>query len=225
MLTSAEPVVVAWSGGKDSALALHRLRAAREYEVVGLLTTVTAEHDRISMHGVRRALLERQAAELELPLRTVEIRAGTDNRGYERAMGEALASFRGDGIRSVAFGDLFLREVREYRERMLAGVGMCAIFPLWEEPTPEVARAFMELGFRAILTCVDATQLDPAFTGRDYDAALLRDLPPSVDPCGENGEFHTFVHAGPIFRSAIPVRRGEQVVREERFHFQDLLPG
>jgi uncharacterized protein (TIGR00290 family) len=217
-----ERVVLSWSGGKDSALALSELLRTSAYEVVGLLTTVTREYDRISMHGVRRALLEAQARATGLPLTVVEISAGAPNGEYEARMGEALARFRDEGVWTVAFGDLFLEEIRHYREERLEPVGMKALFPLWGRDTGELAREFVERGFRAMLACVDSQQLDGTFAGRDFDARLLAELPPSVDPCGENGEFHTFVHAGPVLSRPIPVRTGEVVCRDERFYFCDL---
>jgi uncharacterized protein (TIGR00290 family) len=217
-----ERVVLSWSGGKDSALALAELRRAGTHEVMGLLTTVTREYDRISMHGVRRALLEEQARATGLPLTVVEISAGAPNGEYEARMAEALERFRGEGVRTIAFGDLFLEEIRRYREERLESVGMRAIFPLWGRDTAALAREFVERGFRAVLACVDSQQLDGAFAGREFDARLLADLPPSVDPCGENGEFHTFVHAGPVLSRPIPVRTGEVVRRDGRFDFCDL---
>lgn len=219
------PVVVSWSGGKDSALALHALRADAGVEVVGLLTTVTAEYDRISMHGVRRVLLERQARELDLPLHVVEIGAGAGNASYEEGMGATLGRLRAGGVQAIAFGDLFLGDVRRYRERMMEGTGMRTLFPLWGRDTAGLAREFVALGFRAVLTCVDTSQLDGGFAGREFADDLLAELPPGVDPCGENGEFHTFVYAGPIFRRPIGFVRGEQVLREQRFRYCDLLEG
>ena len=217
-----QPVVLSWSGGKDSALALHALLASSEYEPVGLLTTVTSDYDRISMHGVRRSLLERQARALGLPLSVAEIRAGAGNEDYEASMGAALVRLRDQGIRTVAFGDLFLEDVRRYREEMLARLGMRATFPLWGRDTAALAREFIALGFGAVLVCVDSGSIDARFAGRDYDAALLADLPPHADSCGEKGEFHTFVHRGPIFREPVPFSRGEVVARDDRFHFCDL---
>jgi len=218
-----EPIILSWSGGKDSALALHQILAAGDHEVVGLLTTVTADYDRVSMHGVRRTLLEQQARSLGLPLTQIEISAGAPNGEYEARMGAALEGFRARGIRTIAFGDLFLEEIRRYREEMLAAVGMRAVFPVWGRDTAELAEEFVGLGFGAVLACVDSRALDGAFVGRDYDSALLSDLPASVDPCGENGEFHTFVHRGPIFSTSIPFSRGEVVVRDDRFYFCDLV--
>lgn len=223
MDTSPEPVVLSWSGGKDSALALHTLRGDPRFEVVGLLTTVTSGYERISVHGVRRALLESQAERLALPLTTAEIPPVSDNGVYEARMGEALATLRGSGVSTIAFGDLFLEDVRAYREAMLATAGMRAIFPLWGRDTTELAREFIDLGFRAVAACVDTTALGGTFAGRDYDATFLADLPASVDPCGENGEFHTFVSAGPLFPAPIPYALGDLVLRDERFAYRDLL--
>jgi uncharacterized protein (TIGR00290 family) len=213
--------IVSWSSGKDSALALHEAR--RTHDVVALVTTVTDDYARVSMHGVREALLDAQAAAAGLPLIKVRIRAGGDAEAYERAMDEALARARGDGIYDVIFGDLFLADLRAWREARLAAVGMRACFPLWQRPTAPLAREMVALGVDARLVCLDPQKLDPAFAGRRFDAALLDALPPSVDPCGENGEFHTCVVAGPMFSRAIPVRAGAIVTREG-FVFADLLP-
>ncbi len=218
----SEPILLSWSGGKDSSLSLHTLRQTPGVEVVGLLTTVTEEYDRISMHGVRRPLLEQQAAAAGLPLHIIWIPPDCTNEIYEERMAAALAPHREQGIRRVAFGDLYLEDIRAYRESKLAGAGMEALFPVWGRDTAELAREFIAQGFEAILVCVDTQTLDAAFAGRAFDEALLRDLPPGVDPCGENGEFHTFVHAGPIFRVPISVQRGGQEARLERFRYQDL---
>jgi len=218
-----EPILLSWSGGKDSALALHALRQTPGVEVSGLLTTVTEDYDRISMHGVRRALLEQQAEAAGLPLHIVSIPPDCTNEIYEARMAAALAEPRHQGVHRVAFGDLFLEDIRTYREIKLAGAGMEALFPVWGRDTAELAQDFIAQGFQAVLVCVDTEALDPAFTGRAFDADLLRDLPSHVDPCGENGEFHTFVHAGPIFRQPIPFQRGRQETRLERFRYQDLL--
>ncbi|HKH44882.1 MAG TPA: ATP-binding protein [Thermoanaerobaculia bacterium] len=216
-----ESVLLSWSGGKDSSLALHALRQTPGLEVAGLLTTVTEDYDRISMHGVRRTLLERQAAEAGLPLHVVLIPRECTNEIYEERMTAVLTGIRDAGIRRVAFGDLFLEDIRAYRESRLAGFGMEAIFPVWGRDTAELARDFLRLGFAAVLVCVDTETLAPAFAGRAFDEDLLRDLPPGVDPCGENGEFHTFVHAGPIFRAPVPIRVGG-VEDRGRFHYCDL---
>ena len=212
---------LAWSGGKDSALALWALRDAGVRPAV-LMTTVTEEYERISMHGVRRSLLRRQAAATGLPLVEVGIPAGCSDDVYERRMAAAFASAELAPVEEVAFGDLFLEDIRAYRESRLAAAGKRARFPLWGSDTSALARRFLAAGFRAILVCVDPRALDPSFAGRDYDGRLLADLPAGVDPCGENGEFHTFVTAGPVFETPIACRRGEVVEREE-FVFADLL--
>ena len=218
-----DDVLFCWSGGKDSAMALHALQAARACRITGLLTTITEEYDRISMHGVRRALLERQAESLGLPLHAVLIPPQCINAIYEKRMEEALAEHFTRGVSRVAFGDIFLEDLRLYRERKLAEAGMSALFPIWKRDTRELALDFVRLGFRAIAVCVDPRVLDPSFSGRSLDASFFCDLPPSVDPCGENGEFHTFVFDGPIFKSPIPFRVGEKVMRDG-FCFCDLLP-
>jgi uncharacterized protein (TIGR00290 family) len=220
----ARPVVLSWSGGKDCALALHVLRADPAVSVVGLLTTVTAEYDRISMHGVRRSLLEKQAAAVGLPLYRVEIEAGAANVSYEQRMHAALSELRASGVETVVFGDIFLEDVRRYREEMVRPLAMSAMFPLWGRRTEELAREFIDLGFKAVTTCIDTRQLDASFAGRWFDATFLSDLPATTDPCGENGEFHTFVTDGPIFTNPIPVRMGELQLRDDRFQYCDLLP-
>jgi uncharacterized protein (TIGR00290 family) len=218
-----EDVLFCWSGGKDSAMALHALRAAQDCRITALLTTITEEYDRISMHGVRRALLERQAESLGLPVHAVLIPPQCINATYEERMKEALAQYFARGVRRVAFGDIFLEDLRVYREKNLAQAGMQAMFPIWKRDTRELAREFVRLGFRAIAVCVDPCALDPSFAGRELDASFFADLPPGVDPCGENGEFHTFVFDGPVFKSPIAFRVGEKVLRDE-FCFCDLLP-
>lgn len=221
-MTSATPVVVAWSGGKDCALALTEAQRDPALRVVGLLTTVTEEYDRISMHGVRLPLLRAQAAAIGLPLAEVPIPPDCPNELYEQRMAEALhAQRRERAVAGVVFGDLFLADVREYRERQLEPLGLRPIFPLWGRDTRQLARRFIDDGFRAILCVVDPGQLDPSFVGRDYDDGLLADLPEGVDPCGENGEFHTFVHDGPLLDTPVPVERG-QVVERNGFWFCDL---
>jgi uncharacterized protein (TIGR00290 family) len=222
-MTQPKPVLLSWSGGKDSSLTLDALRKSSEWEPAGLLTTVTEGYDRISMHGVRRSLLEQQASRIGLPLTVVTIPAASSNESYEQRMGEALKGAREEGILTVAFGDLFLEDVRSYRERMLATVGMSAIFPLWRLPTDQLAKDFIADGFRAVLTCVDTEQLAADFAGREYDPALLEDLPSTADSCGENGEFHTFVYDGPIYTHPISVTRGDRVLRDSRFMYCDLL--
>src|SRR6202162_1372613 len=218
-----DDVLFCWSGGKDSAMALHELRAARDCRITALLTTITEEYARISMHGVRRALLERQAESLGLPLHAVLIPPQCINATYEERMKEALAPHFARGVRSVAFGDIFLEDLRVYREKNLAQIGMRALFPIWKRDTRELAREFMRLGFLAINGCVDPRVLDASFAGRELDASFFADLPPSVDPCGENGEFHTFVLDGPVFKTPIACRVGEKVTRDG-FCFCDLQP-
>ena len=215
-------VVLSWSGGKDSALALWALRR-EEVEPLTLLTTVTDEYARISMHGVRRELLQAQARATGLPVLEVEIPPVCSNDVYEQRMAQALASRAIDGAEEVAFGDLFLEDIRAYREERLAQVGKRAVFPVWGRDTGDLARTFIDAGFEALLVCVDPRHLDWSFAGRSFDDELLRDLPDGVDPCGENGEFHTFVHAGPIFDQPIPVEVGERTVRDG-FAFCDVLP-
>lgn len=212
--------LVSWSGGKDCMLALWHARQA--FDIVALLTTVTREFERISMHGVRVDLLRRQAESLGIPLRMIEIPHPCSNAVYEQAMKDAWSQAQGQGVESVICGDLFLEDVRRYREERLFGATAC-VFPIWQQPTPALAREFIALGFRAVLCCVDTQALPADFAGRDYDEGLLNELPAGVDPCGENGEFHTFVHAGPAFRTPIRFQRGERVLREARFSYCDLL--
>jgi uncharacterized protein (TIGR00290 family) len=214
---------LAWSSGKDSAWTLHALRESRDVEVCGLLTTVNTRHDRVAMHAVRRRLLEAQAEAAELPLFTVEIPHPCSNAEYEAAMSAAVARARAEGVTAMAFGDLFLEDVRAYRVRMLEGTGLQPLFPIWGRPTPELARDMIAGGLRAHLTCVDPRVLPARFAGRAFDQALLDELPDGVDPCGERGEFHSFAWDGPMFRRPVPVRVGETVEREG-FVFADLLP-
>jgi uncharacterized protein (TIGR00290 family) len=218
-----EPVLLAWSGGKDSALTLEALRADAAVRVEALITTVTAGYERISMHGVRRTLLAAQAQAVGLPLLEARIPTRASNDAYEAAFAAALEPARASGVTRVAFGDLFLTDVRAYRERQLGELGMRGLFPLWLQDTAGLAREFIARGFRAVLVCVDPARLDPSFAGRFFDAALLRELPSGVDPCGENGEFHTFVFDGPGFRHPVPIEVGTVVLRDG-FAFCDLLP-
>jgi uncharacterized protein (TIGR00290 family) len=216
------PVVFSWSGGKDSAMALHLLLRNPDYEVVSLLTTVTEDYERISMHGVRSELLRRQADSIGLPVEEVRIPPQCHNFIYETRMAEAVLRFRERGIIHFAFGDIFLEDLRAYREEKLLCANMSALFPIWKMDTRGLAARFVKDGFRAIVVCVDPRKLDRSFAGRELDAAFFHDLPPSVDPCGENGEYHTFVFDGPIFRSPVPVQIG-QVVARDSFVFCDLL--
>ena len=218
-----EPILFCWSGGKDSAMALHALLQQKEFRVVALLTTVTEGYERISMHGVRRKLLEQQAQSIGLQLHEVRIPQQCINPVYEARMEEALRTHLDQGVRKVAFGDIFLEDLRAYREKNLARIGMTALFPIWKRDTRELIRAFHANQFRAIAVCVDSKILAPSFSGRELDESFFRDLPPHVDPCGENGEFHTFVFDGPIFHSPIHVRTGE-IVNRDGFVFCDLLP-
>ncbi len=213
---------LSWSGGKDSALTLWTLRR-QDVEPEALITTLTDAYDRISMHGVRRELLARQADAAGVPLVEVRIPPACVNAVYEARMAQALASPPLSDVEAVAFGDLFLEDVRAYRETRLAAAGKHGLFPLWGRDTAALAREFIAAGFQAIIVCVDPRALDASFAGRAYDAQLLAELPASVDPCGENGEFHTFVHAGPIFTGPIACNTGE-VVERDGFVFCDLTP-
>lgn len=213
--------MLCWSGGKDSVLALQALQTNDDYEVVGLLTTLTREYDRIAMHGVRRELLLAQAHSVGIPLSEVWISTGAGNDEYEAAMAEALTRFREQGIATVAFGDLFLQDIREYRERLVGRLDIEPVFPVWGRDTRELAAAFVADGFRARTCCVDTSALPASFCGRDLTNDFFRDLPSSVDPCGENGEFHTFVYDGPMFAEPLDVVTGEER-RDAPFVFRDL---
>ncbi len=213
---------MSWSTGKDGAFALHEVRQRGEVEVVGLLTTITSNFGRVSMHGVREELLDRQAAALELPCWKVGIPHPCPDELYEREMGEALARACDQGISHVVFGDLFLEDLRAWRDAKLASVGMAGVYPLWKRDTAALARDMVASGLRATLTCVDPRRLAPSFAGRAFDDVLLASLPPGVDPCGENGELHSFASAGPMFERAIPMTVGE-VVERDGFVFADVL--
>jgi len=208
------PVLFSWSGGKDSALALYALRQRADFRIAGLLTTVTEGYDRISMHGVRRTLLLKQADRLGLPLHEVGIPPKCSNAVYESRMEQALRGQLAAGIHTVAFGDIFLEDLRAYREQNIARLRMRAIFPIWKRDTVELVREFSHLGFRAIVVSVDPGKLDRSCAGRALTPEFVRGLPAGVDPCGENGEFHTFVFAGPIFRRPIGIERGDVVDRD-----------
>jgi uncharacterized protein (TIGR00290 family) len=214
---------LAWSSGKDSAWALYTVRQDREFDVVALLTTVNRTHDRVAMHAVRESLLEMQAAAAGLPLVKVPIPSPCSNEVYEQAMSDTMTRARAGGVRHIIFGDLFLGDVRAYRESQLARCGMIPVFPLWGRNTRQFAEDMVAGGLSAFLTCVDPRQLDRTFAGRRFDKDLLTALPRHVDPCGENGEFHTFASAGPMFRAEIPVTVGE-IVERDGFVFADLLP-
>jgi len=215
---------LAWSSGKDSAWALHTIRQAGEFDVVALLTTVNRTHQRVAMHAVRESLLEMQAAAAGLPLVKVPIPSPCPNEIYEREMGAAMERARAEGVWHVIFGDLFLEDIRAYREKQLAACGMTPVFPLWRRDTRLLAQEMLAGGLSAYLTCVDPRKLAKSFAGRRFDAELLKDFPEGVDPCGENGEFHTFANAGPMFRDKIAVTPGE-IVERDGFVFADLLPG
>ena len=216
-----EKVLLSWSGGKDSTLALQAISQNQRYEIVGLLTTVTEDYHRISMHGVRESLLEQQARSIGLPISRVLISKNGSNEEYESQMKEVLLKFQQSGVNAVVFGDIFLEDIRKYREENLARVGMKGVFPLWGKDN--LPQAFIDSGFKAIVTCVDAKALDKKFVGRLFDGEFLAELPASVDPNGENGEFHSFVYEGPIFRKKISYRIGE-VVKRDSFYFCDLEP-
>lgn len=222
-MTAPEPILFCWSGGKDSAMALHLLLQRAEYRVTGLLTTVTEGYERISMHGVRCELLRQQAEAIGLPLHEVHIPQQCSNAIYEARMEEALREHLANGVRTVAFGDIFLEDLRLYREANLARIGMTAIFPIWKRDTRELIQYFHAQGFRSIAVCINGKVLERGFAGRELDEAFFVEIPAGVDPCGENGEFHTFVFEGPIFRSPLRVRRGE-IVERDSFVFCDLLP-
>lgn len=218
-----EKILLSWSGGKDSCMTLYELEKAGGYQIASLLTTVTDEYDRISMHGVRRTLLERQAESLGLPLHKIYIPKNCTNREYESRMEEALDKFRKNGVERVAFGDIFLEDLRKYREANLTKIGMKGLFPIWGRDPRELIRTFIQLGFKAIIVCVDSKVLGQSFAGKFIDNDFLRELPASIDPCGEKGEFHSFVFDGPIFEKEAKFSPGEVVLRES-FYFCDLLP-
>ena len=222
-MLAPELILFCWSGGKDSAMALHALLQRNDVRVTALLTTVTGGYERISMHGVRRELLEQQAQSIGLPLHEVRIPPQCVNPIYEARMEEALRVHYQAGVRTVAFGDIFLEDLRAYREKNLARIGMTAIFPIWKRDTRELIRNFHAARFRSIAVCVDPKVLDRSFAGRELDQQFFLDLPSAVDPCGENGEFHTFVFDGPVFHKPIFVRTGE-ILERDSFIYCDLLP-
>lgn len=218
-----ERILLSWSGGKDSCMTLAEVLTDDRYEVAALVTTITEGYDRISMHGVRRMLLERQAAALGLLLSPVYIPMNAGNADYESRMEAVFSHYQREGVTTVAFGDLFLADIRRYREAWLDRIGMRPIFPLWHRETPALARSFIDRGFETVLTCVDERTLDRSFSGRRFDHQLLQDLPATVDPCGENGEFHTFVFGGPLFHDEVHFVLGE-VVHRDAWYFCDLVP-
>jgi len=220
-LRMPKKILISWSSGKDSAWTLHVLRRQGEYEIAGLVTTINSAFDRVAMHSSRRSLVEMQAAAAGVPLIAVPLPWPCSNENYERAMKTVCDQAVADGVQAIAFGDLFLEDIRAYRERQLQDTGLQPLFPLWKIPTDALARDMIRGGLRARLVCIDPRKLAPEFAGREFDEQLLQDLPPAVDPCGENGEFHSFVYAGPMFSSRIPVLPGEQVQRDG-FCYADL---
>lgn len=219
-----EKVLFCWSGGKDSARSLYEITKNGNIEIVALLTTVTSGYERISMHGVREALLEKQVDSLGLPLEKIYISPSASNDEYEQKMKEALEEYRERGVFKVAFGDIFLEDLKKYRENNLSQIGMEGLFPIWKKDSRELAETFIRLGFKAVITCVDSHVLDKSFSGRNFDMGFLSDLPSGVDPCGENGEFHSFVHNGPIFKEPVIFSKGDVIIRDNRFYFCDLKP-
>jgi uncharacterized protein (TIGR00290 family) len=231
------PAYFNWSGGKDSTLALYKVLQGKQFDIRYLLTTLNAEADRISMHGVRSELLAKQAEYLGIPAKKVHLPASSDMQAYETVMNEAIAELKSEGIIDCIFGDIFLEDLRTYREEKLREVAISAHFPLWKQDTRELVREFIDLGFKTIVVCIDSSKLDESFAGRVIDHQFLADLPKNVDPCGENGEFHTFVFDGPIFQKPIDFQIGEKVLKtytaqnkegetiEYGFWFQDLIPG
>ncbi len=222
--TKMEKVLFSWSGGKDSALALNEILTAQDHQVAALLTTVTEDYQRVSMHGVRRALLQQQADALGFPLEEIMISKQSSNDEYEAKMAEVLRRYEEQGVRSVVFGDIFLEDLKVYREKNLEKLDMRGIFPIWKRSSDELIRAFIRLGFKAVIVCVDTQALDGRFAGRIIDEQFVSDLPKGVDVCGENGEFHSFVFDGPIFKKRIAFKLGETVLRDNRFHYCDLIP-
>ncbi len=222
-MPSRPKALMSWSSGKDSAFALHRVRQQGDLEIIGLLTTVSAEHRRVSMHGVREELLDAQAEALGMPCTKVRIPSPCANSVYEALMTATLTAARALGVTQVVFGDLFLQDIRSYREARLRDLGLQGVFPLWNSDTAALARQMIQGGLQARLTCIDPRKLEDRFVGRSFDESLLRELPTGVDPCGENGEFHTFASGGPMFQRAIDVSVG-QIVLREGFLFADLTP-
>ncbi|MCH7949070.1 MAG: diphthine--ammonia ligase [Candidatus Dadabacteria bacterium] len=217
-------ILISWSGGKDSSLALYEIQKSRDYEVAALITTITSDYDRVSMHGLRTILLDEQASSLNIPLEKIFISKNAPNDEYESRLKEVLLKYKQLGIRDIVFGDLFLEEIKKYREDLLGKIGMECVFPIWKRDTVKLAKRFIELGFKAITVCVDSNVLGKEFAGREFDEHFLDDLPKAIDPCGENGEFHTFVYDGPILKNPIDHELGEIVLRDKRFYYCDILP-
>ena len=219
-----ERVIVSWSGGKDSALALYEILKNKNFEVLALLTTLAEDYNRVSMHGIRCALLENQAHSLKLPLEKVFLSKESPQEEYESAMQRTLEKYKNAGVSFVVFGDIFLEDLRRYREKNLDKIGMGAIFPMWKKDSRLLARGFIKSGFKAVVISVDGNALDKKFIGRDFDENFLSDLPDNIDPSGENGEFHSFVYDGPIFKRKIEFQKGDIVFRDNRFYYCDLIP-
>lgn len=219
-----EKVIMSWSGGKDSTFALCEIRKNKDYEVTALLTTVSSDYDRISMHGVRRALLEKQADSIGIPLDIVFLQKNITSKEYGIKMEEALKKHVAAGVSGVVFGDIFLEDLKKYREEKLLKIQMKGIFPIWKRNTDELANSFIDLGFRSVITSVDSNSLDKKFISREFDREFLSELPSGIDPCGENGEFHSFVYDGPLFKKKMSFTKGETVSRENRFYYCDLVP-
>jgi len=219
-----DKVIISWSGGKDCSMAYYEARKTLGLEISALITTVTEVYGRISMHGVRRTLLKQQAESLGVPVCEVIITPKATNEEYEDRMRAVLTDHKNQGVSSVVIGDIFLEDLRKYREEKLSEINMKGIFPLWKRDTTQLANTFIDMGFKAIITCVDSKSLDKKFVGRNFDHKFLSELPSGIDPCGENGEFHSFVTHGPIFRQPIACRKGEIVLRDKRFYFCDLIP-
>jgi uncharacterized protein (TIGR00290 family) len=217
-------IALSWSGGKDAAMALHVLQNGRAFETVALLTSVTDDYNRISMHGVREELLDAQAESAGIALKKIRIPRQCSDAQYREAMKRACSELKRSGVEHIAFGDLFLEDVRKYREENCSKAGMTAVFPLWRRDTKMLAREFIADGFRAIISCVDSKQIDGQFAGREYDSRFLNDLGDNADVCGENGEFHSFVYDGPVFGRPVRFAKGEIVLKRKRFYYCDLLP-
>ena len=220
--STRKKVICAWSGGKDGAMALHELLHEASYEITTLLTVITEEYSRVSMHGVRSSLMDAQASSLGIPLEKIYITRDSGQAGYEECMRRSLIHHKERGVEAVVFGDIFLADLRRYREDRLRETGMEAIFPLWGRDTRRLASSFIERGFRAVITCVDSTALDRSFAGIQFDRRCVDALPAGVDPCGENGEFHSFVYDGPPFKKPVAYTAGETVLRDGRFYFSDI---
>jgi uncharacterized protein (TIGR00290 family) len=219
-----EKILVSWSGGKDCALALYELLRAGDFEIVALLTTITEDYDKVSMHGIRTALIDLQGKALGIPVEKVHLANDAANKEYEERLTKTLTRYKEQGVKSFAFGDLYLDEVRKYREKNLARIAMEAVFPLWGRDTNLIAQQFINSAFKAVVTCVDSRTLDKTFIGRSIDKQFLSELPVSVDCCGENGEYHSFVYDGPIFNQRISHQTGQVVLRDNRFYYLDLMP-